>query len=327
MPGRARTPASRLQLAPARHAASVPTLPNRWQACRRNHPGPCVPAEPCATHGTPAGATRPHAPDAPARESLQALLAPSRAGAIAAGSSGATCGPTAIPMALPGDKATAPRARQTCRPHGTLFHGQQAAAALIVRGLAGLAEGLRPAGPPRGSLRSLPKPVRHGRVAAAAQLKALSRSLLGKGHVPQRQLDAWYAVLSAVKDGPRSAEAPGQRLARSPPWVWTALAPQSPGHQGRSTQAGHGPAWRAAGAGGARAGRHPAVGDRRVQGVPERAAEPWRHLGAACGAPGHRPGAQAALAAPARAALCAGHQNDAAPAPGTRQSPRGRRDV
>ena len=170
-------------------------------------------------------------------------------------------------------------------PHGTIFHGLQAAAELIVRMLAGLAEGLRLRAPAR-VFAVAPKPVLHGRVAAAAQLKAFSRSFLGEGHVPQ-----------------------------------------SPGNQGRSTHAGHGPARRAAGAGGARAGRPPAGGDRRGQGGPERAAEPWRRLGAACAPPGYRPGAHAALAAPARAALCAGHQNDAAPAPGTRQSPGGRRDV
>jgi len=38
-------------------------------------------------------------------------------------------------------------------------------------------------------------------------------------------------------------------------------------------------------------------------------------------APGHRASAQATLDASARAALCAGHQNDAALAHGTRQSP------
>ena len=41
------------------------------------------------------------------------------------------------------------------------------------------------------------------------------------------QLDALYAMLSAVRDGEVSEAEAVARLSRSPHWVWTAIDPQS----------------------------------------------------------------------------------------------------
>src|SRR3989441_936788 len=110
--------------------------------------------------------------------------------------------------------------------HGTIFHGKQAAVELIVRVLACLAEGLGI----RATARVFevdPNTVLHWLVEVAAQLKAFSSYFLCDVHVQQVQLDALYAMLSAVKDGQMSEEEAIQRLSRSPQWVWTAIDPQS----------------------------------------------------------------------------------------------------
>ena len=65
------------------------------------------------------------------------------------------------------------------------------------------------------------------RAEAAEQLRALSRYCLCDLPINQVQLDALYAVLRAVKDGALRADEASQRLEPSPPWVWTALAPES----------------------------------------------------------------------------------------------------
>jgi IS1 family transposase len=64
-------------------------------------------------------------------------------------------------------------------------------------------------------------------VEAAEQLQAFTSYVLCEVHVQQLQLDALYAVLSAVKDGEMSEEEAIQRLSHSPHWVWTAIDPQS----------------------------------------------------------------------------------------------------
>jgi len=73
--------------------------------CEQDLPHPQAP---------PCRATRPRCRrriDAPARSIPHSTSVPIRAVAIAAGSGWATSGPTAIPVAVPGDNATAPRAR------------------------------------------------------------------------------------------------------------------------------------------------------------------------------------------------------------------------
>ncbi len=110
--------------------------------------------------------------------------------------------------------------------HGTIFHGKQAAVELMVRVLACLAEGLGI----RATARVFevdPKTVLHWLGEAAEQRKAFASYFLCDVHVQQVQLDALYAVLSAVKDGQMREEAALRRLSRSPQWVWTAIDPQS----------------------------------------------------------------------------------------------------
>jgi IS1 family transposase len=110
--------------------------------------------------------------------------------------------------------------------HGTIFHGKQAAVELIVRVLACLAEGLGIRATARG-FEVDPNTGLGGVVEAAEQLKAFAHYFLCEVHVQQVQLDALYAVLSAVREGQMSAEEAIQRLSRSPHWVWTAIDPQS----------------------------------------------------------------------------------------------------
>jgi IS1 family transposase len=110
--------------------------------------------------------------------------------------------------------------------HGTIFHGKQAAAELIVHVLACLAEGLGI----RATARVFevdPNTVLRWLVEAAEQLQAFSRYFLCEVHVRQVQLDELYAVLSAVKDGQMSEEEAIQHLSRSPQWVWVAMDPES----------------------------------------------------------------------------------------------------
>jgi transposase-like protein len=111
-------------------------------------------------------------------------------------------------------------------PHGTLFHGKQAAVELIVRVLACLAEGLGI----RATARVFeidPNPVLHWLVEAAEHLRTFSAYLLCDLHVEQLQLDELYAVLRALKAGEISEDAAITRLDRAPYWVWTAIDPTS----------------------------------------------------------------------------------------------------
>jgi IS1 family transposase len=110
--------------------------------------------------------------------------------------------------------------------HGTIFHGKQAAVALIVRVLACLAEGLGIRAPAR-VFEVDPNTVLRWLVEAADQLQTFSRYFLCEVHVQQVQLDEWYAVLREVKSGALSEEEAIKRLERSPCWVWTAMDPTS----------------------------------------------------------------------------------------------------
>ncbi len=143
--------------------------------------------------------------------------------------------------------------------HGTLFHGKRVAAELIVRVLGCLAEGLGI----RGTARVFevdPNTVLRWFVEAAEQLKAFSSYFLCEVHVRQLQLDELYAVLSAVKDGEMSeGDPPSVALAA------LGLDRDRPTEQADAgdrcwpAHAGHGPARRASGDGGARAGLRPVV--------------------------------------------------------------------
>ena len=109
---------------------------------------------------------------------------------------------------------------------GTIFHGKCVSDDLIVRVIACLAEGLGI----RGTARVFevdPTTVLQWLVEAADQLRAFSTYFLHDLHLHQVQLDALYAVLSAVKDGTVSEAEAIERLERSPRWVWVAMDPES----------------------------------------------------------------------------------------------------
>jgi hypothetical protein len=97
---------------------------------------------------------------------------------------------------------------------------------LSVRVLAWVAKGRGSRGTARGCEID-PKTVLGWLGEAAEQLTAFSASLLHEGHINQGQLDALYAVLSAVRDGTMSEAEAIERLSRSPPWVWTASDPET----------------------------------------------------------------------------------------------------
>jgi hypothetical protein len=110
--------------------------------------------------------------------------------------------------------------------HGTIFHGKRSSVELIVRVMACLAEGRGI----RGTARVFeldPTTVLQWLVEAAEQLKAFAAYFLHELQINQVQLDELYAVLSAVRDGEVSEAEAIERLSRSPPWVWTAIDPES----------------------------------------------------------------------------------------------------
>ena len=97
---------------------------------------------------------------------------------------------------------------------GTIFHGKRASVELIVRVLACLAEGIGI----RGTARVFevdPNTVLQWLVEAAEQLQAFSRHVLHDVRVRQVQLDALFALRSAVKDGEVSETEALARLERS----------------------------------------------------------------------------------------------------------------
>jgi len=110
--------------------------------------------------------------------------------------------------------------------HGTIFHGKQAAVALIVHVLACLAEGLGIRATAR-VFEVEANTVLHWLVEAAEQLTAFSAYFLCDLHVKQLQLDELYTVLRDLKVGAIGEDEAIQRLERSPAWVWTVMDPQS----------------------------------------------------------------------------------------------------
>jgi IS1 family transposase len=107
---------------------------------------------------------------------------------------------------------------------GTPLHGKRVSPDTLVWAIAALAEGL--------GIRAVarvfevdPNTVLVWLVEAADHLEAFSRHFLYDVHVDQIQLDALFALLSAVKAGEVSEAEAIQRLSRSPYWVWGALDP------------------------------------------------------------------------------------------------------
>jgi hypothetical protein len=108
--------------------------------------------------------------------------------------------------------------------HGTLFHGKRASQEIIVRVIACWAEGLGIRGTAR-VFESDPHTVLHWLVEATEPLNAFSAYCLNELQLNQGQLDARYAVLSAVREGEVSEAEAVERVSRSPQWVWTAIDP------------------------------------------------------------------------------------------------------
>jgi hypothetical protein len=109
---------------------------------------------------------------------------------------------------------------------GTLFHGKRVSVELIVRVIACLAEGLGI----RGTARVFEvdaNTVLQWLVDAAEQLRAFSQHVLHDVRVQQVQLDEFFALLSAVKDGEVSEPEAIARLERMAQWVWVAMDPES----------------------------------------------------------------------------------------------------
>jgi IS1 family transposase len=108
--------------------------------------------------------------------------------------------------------------------HGTLFHGKRVAPDLLVWAVGALVEGL--------GIRAVarvfevdPNTVLQWLVEAAEQLQAFSQYFLHDVRVTQVQLDEFFALLRAVKDGAVSEAEALTRLSRSPHWVWVAIDP------------------------------------------------------------------------------------------------------
>jgi len=111
-------------------------------------------------------------------------------------------------------------------PHGPLFHGQRGSVALIVPVRGGRAEGLGLRGTARG-FASDPHTGLSGLRAAADQRRAFAPSFLPALPLRQGQLAEWSAGLRALKASAVSEDEVRERLSRSPPWVWGAVAPES----------------------------------------------------------------------------------------------------
>jgi hypothetical protein len=109
---------------------------------------------------------------------------------------------------------------------GTLCHGKRVAVERIVRVLACLAAGLGI----RGTARVFevdPNTVLQWLSEAAEQLQAFSRYVLHDVRVTQVQLDALFALRSALKAGDVNPADASDCLERAPQRVWVAMDPES----------------------------------------------------------------------------------------------------
>jgi hypothetical protein len=108
--------------------------------------------------------------------------------------------------------------------HGPPFQGKHVEPNTLVWAIAALAEGLGIRAVAR-IFEADPNTVLSWLVEAAAHLEAFSRHFLHDVHVDQVQLDEFFALLSAVKDGEVTEAEAIKRLSRSPHWVWMAMDP------------------------------------------------------------------------------------------------------
>jgi hypothetical protein len=187
--------------------------------------------------------------------------------------------------------------------HGTPLHGQRVAPEKLVWAVGALAAGWGIRAGARG-FEVDPNTVLAWLVAGADHAVAFSQYCLHAVRGVPGQLDALFARLSAVKAGEVSE-------------------PVAAGAQPRRPPASHGATRGPSGGPGAGTGLRTTFPDRWLQGVYDRAAHPWRAVGATAAAPRHRSGSPAPLDAAARAAGCPGGEDQAAPALGRRQAPCG----
>jgi hypothetical protein len=108
--------------------------------------------------------------------------------------------------------------------HGTPLHGKRVAPEKLVWAVGALAEGL--------GIRAVarvfevdPTTVLAWLVEVAEHAAAFAQYVLHDVRVTQVQLDALFALLSAVKTGEVSEGEAITRLSRSPHWVWAAIDP------------------------------------------------------------------------------------------------------
>src|SRR5215467_1395100 len=108
--------------------------------------------------------------------------------------------------------------------HGTPLHGKRVAPEKLVWAVGALCEGL--------GMRAVarvfevdPNTVLGWLVEVADHAAAFTQYVLHDVRVTQVQLDALFALLSAVKTGEVSDAEAIQRLSRSPHWVWAAIDP------------------------------------------------------------------------------------------------------
>ena len=278
-------------------------------------------------HGS---APRPQAPSAPPprivltrgrrrQVDTSRISARTRTVPIGAGSAGAISAPMAIPMVVPGGNCcVSPVAATFSRPSARSFMASAppstSSCASSPAWPKAWASGAR-----RGCSRWTPIRCCSGwsrRRTSCRPSPGISCTTYGSEQV---QLDELFALLSAVKDGTVSEAEAIERLERSPQWVWVAMDPESKLllaiDVGRS-HPGDGPTRCPPGRAGVGPRLCPAVSHRWLSGVYDGLADPLWALGAAATPPGQRPGAQAALDAPAAVALRAGGQDRAPPAPG-----------
>jgi IS1 family transposase/transposase-like protein len=116
-----------------------------------------------------------------------------------------------------------------CKRHfletpGTPFHGKQVEPDKLAWAIAALPEGLGIRAVAR-VFETAPNTILLWLVEAADHLKAFSRHFVHDLEVEQVQMDALFALLSAVKDGEGSEQLAIKRLPRSPQWVWVAMDP------------------------------------------------------------------------------------------------------
>jgi len=320
----------------ARHQPIAPSKPRRRQRSSEPHPfaglrpkPPGALCEPEAVETAPAPLGRP-APMPPTHRRPRTVdtatpFCPQTAGAYRGGLGLGSLRATGQPHGGPGRQLHGRGCNGSLpEPQGTILPGTRVTVALLVRGLAGVAQGWGRRATARG-FEVDPNPVRHWLGEAAEQLRAFPSSLLGDVPVCQLQLDELYAVWRGIKDGAIRPDEALKRLERARHWGWTALEPARklllPSEPGPRTLA-MAPRVLHQAVQGLAPDLGAPVSHGWMQGIPDSLAAPRGPGGTAGPAPGPGPSAHPPLVAVAPAARCASGQDRAAPASGRRAAPR-----